>query len=286
MKKCTFDDWWNGKVYLNTCTAVFAKGVEPIPCTTWEDFSNDDIGKIKAKQREIFEKEKNFRVEWFKGQCLERYSKSEMKREFLNEEILKCEDIMFCDLSKSKFHEFEKWNLSFETKSLLYIKQYIENTIKRGIPYNFESVHSLNFKFHDATLFNSSVYAQAIWEHHKWLKNIVIKPKVLIDDPEKNYSLTAIAIAYCVMDITISSQNAAGILLKHSQHRSSNKLLQKRVNRKGDLLLTSENKSTDTKHKNALEEAQRLLSGMKMKKEVEAITLIINEFKANRNKDT
>lgn len=123
----------------------------------------------------MFESEKCIRFDWFKQQFLERYTTSKMKHEFLKEEISKCEDIMSgVAENNGKFRDFTRWNLSFETNSLFYIQQYFLNTIKRGIPMNFDAIHSSNFKFHDNIIFNSSIYAQALWEYCEWLKQFKV----------------------------------------------------------------------------------------------------------------
>ena len=100
---------------------------------------------------------------------------------------------------------------------------------------------------------------------------------------KKSYSHREIAIAYCVMGITITSENAGGILKKHSNLKSADKLLQKRLNRVSELSALSENKSADTKHLTSLGNAKRLISGMKNKKAITDIDRIITAFKTAYN---
>ena len=103
--------------------------------------------------------------------------------------------------------------------------------------------------------------------------------KVAQPQNEKNYSLKEIAIAYGIMSITITSENADNILKKHSALTSAGKLLQKRVNHVSKLSLLSENKTVDSKHLKSLENAKRLLSGIKNKKGLTDINRIITAFK-------
>ena len=85
------------------------------------------------------------------------------------------------------------------------------------------------------------------------------------------------------MGITITSENAGGILKKHSNLKSADKLLQKRLNRVSELSALSENKSADTKHLTSLGNAKRLISGMKNKKAITDIDRIITAFKTAYN---
>ena len=101
---------------------------------------------------------------------------------------------------------------------------------------------------------------------------------------EKNtYSHKEIAIAYCVIGTTITSENAGEILRKHSKLTSAGKLLQKRVNRASELSSLSENKTVDSKHLTSLENAKRLISGIKNKKALTDIDRIITAFKTAYN---
>ncbi|MGP8215969.1 MAG: hypothetical protein ACLQQ4_10430 [Bacteroidia bacterium] len=94
----------------------------------------------------------------------------------------------------------------------------------------------------------------------------------------KKYSQRQIAIAYCIMGKLITSENAAKILSKHSDTRSTVKLLAKRINNASNLALLTGNKTSDTKSKNDLYAAKRLISGMKNTKAVTDISRIITAF--------
>ncbi len=95
---------------------------------------------------------------------------------------------------------------------------------------------------------------------------------------ETSYSQRQIAIAYCILNIPITSENAALILEKHSQTRSAEKLLQKRILRLSKLNKLSGNKTTDSKNIRDLLAAKRLLHGMNNTKAIEEINTIIKEF--------
>ena len=94
----------------------------------------------------------------------------------------------------------------------------------------------------------------------------------------KNYSHKQIAIAYCVANEAITTENAAKILSTHSQTKSVVKFLTKRMFNASQLTTLSDNKTADTKHLNDLIAAKQLLSGRKKKEAVKDISRIITAF--------
>lgn len=115
------------------------------------------------------------------------------------------------------------------------------------------------------------------------LKNLLIKAKAK-DTKSKskfnNFSQRQIAISYFIMGISINSENAKEILEKHSQTKSTQKLLQKRITKSSELTALSHNKTTDSKHLEDLLQAKRLLDGIKDKETKTDLQAIINEFKS------
>ncbi len=101
----------------------------------------------------------------------------------------------------------------------------------------------------------------------------------------KNFSHKAIAIAYHVLGIAITKENAATILKKHSKLKSAGKLLQTRVSKPSDLTALSGNKTADMKHLNTLKNAKRLVNGKKNKEAATSISRIITAFQTAYNKE-
>ena len=106
--------------------------------------------------------------------------------------------------------------------------------------------------------------------------NIKKEPSVL-----HTYSHPQIAIAYCLLGISINDENAENILTKHSNLKSWKKLVQKRITKKSDLTKLSRNKTSDTKHKKNLMAAKRLVSGINNKSAMDELDRIIAAFDAN-----
>lgn len=110
------------------------------------------------------------------------------------------------------------------------------------------------------------------------------KPKEKPNKNDNNYTQRQVAIAYSFLpnEYLITPKNYSGILKKHTKTTSS-KILQKRINRPSELTKLSENKSTDTKTKEDLMQAKRLLSGMNDSEAIKRIDDVINTFLANYN---
>lgn len=101
---------------------------------------------------------------------------------------------------------------------------------------------------------------------------------------QNDYSHKSIAIAYCILGIPITTENAQEILSRHSQLKSFKKLLGTRISKPSQLTLLSENKSADGKHLKALRSAKQLLSGMKNKTAIKAIDTVIAAFQNHYDK--
>jgi hypothetical protein len=97
-------------------------------------------------------------------------------------------------------------------------------------------------------------------------------------DFKKGYSQRQICIAYCIMNIHITKENAKKILKEHSATTSIDKLLQKRILNENELTKLTGNKTSDSKHFLDLKKAMRLVSGMKKYEAVIKIKEIIQTF--------
>jgi len=123
------------------------------------------------------------------------------------------------------------------------------------------------------------VQSAPMYSFRHFRNNSKIKTEQLKRSPKINsYSIKQIAIAYSIMNILITSENAETILKEHSKFTSASKLLQKRINKVSELSKISENKTADTKHLKDLQAAKRLMSGMKNKNAINDIDRVIAAF--------
>lgn len=100
-----------------------------------------------------------------------------------------------------------------------------------------------------------------------------------------NFSYKPIAIAYCILGVYLTAENAEGILKLHSKFRSVNTLLKNRIEKPSVLTKSQGGKTANTKHLMALNEAKRLLKGMNKKVAVKTLSSTIIAFQVNSDKD-
>ena len=107
-KKYSYKDWWDGIVCLAYSETVHAKyDVKQIRCI-WDDFADEDVIKIKNKQKEIFNDSYNDLLnKWIKI-FSNGFEKSKFKKKYLKNEIDDFNRILFdknCILIKNNFNE-------------------------------------------------------------------------------------------------------------------------------------------------------------------------------------
>lgn len=161
-----------------------------------------------------------------------------------------------------------------DTKKILEYKYYLERLIKN------DNHHSGNLPFTENLLNDIRLLYNYQKEKNELEGNSqkTIKKTSNSINNDRNFSLRQIAIAYFVMNITITEENASEILKKHSAFKSSAKLLQKRISKVSDLTNLSQNKTKNTKHLNDLKATKRLISGEKEINGETSITRIITAF--------
>jgi hypothetical protein len=388
MKKYTYNDWYSGKVRLDTCFAVYPEGVQPIQIVYLNEFSEKDIFKIKNKQKELFEIEKEHFKKVFLDLFSKRFKNSKQKDILLIREIKQCKDILTTKVLEQNYktpYTFPHTKTVVDGKYLAEYYEYYKDHIINGVEIQYNFIHSPNFLYKDVSSYNTKMFAQALIEFLELL-NSVKRNRILIVDKKKrekesyekifnssfdfckslkefqtllrinnntvtkneclknladyksqyskalkhyhdfsqkndlievfesilsccnteigkiletieksekkpnnngdtkktnnNFSHRQVAIAYCVMKITITKDNAQAILLKYTKLKSSAKLIQKRITQPKNLMIISENKKVNTDKLRDLNEAKRLISGTKNKVALTEITRIITDFEA------
>jgi hypothetical protein len=219
VKKYTYSDWWEGRVVLAYAT-IFNKENEHFILCTWEDFeSENDIVKIKNKQKEIFDQgTKKLCDSWVRIFSAQ-YEKSEIKKLYLEREIEDTATIIF-ENDDPKFPTFQlelpmkNHNVLFYVTDLLEIRRFINDIIIQGKERNYDFIHSPQSlqqnKILKAPL---KVFAQAFWDYLKWLRNFDLAPgengresAALIKD-DKKPTITA----YAIMHVYLSLFNGQGV---------------------------------------------------------------------------
>ena len=167
MKKYTYNDWYSGKVRLNTCSSGFPEGMQPISEVYLNEFNVSDIAKIQKKQKEIFEKEKDFYLKRFIDQFNSRLRNSKQKLAYLKLEHLKCRSILTGndDIDLDEYREFVGLNLLYFGRDLYMYREYYKNVVVNGQERDYRSINSPNFLYQSEDIKPREIFAQAMIEY-------------------------------------------------------------------------------------------------------------------------
>ena len=183
-----YNDWWDGKVVLETCPIFLKEADEQIKVCQWNDFEITDRNRIKEKQEEIFNEGINDLLEKWKEHFNNKYSRSESPELLLQSELKYFESIIFFNKDSILFgttHFIIKRNdgnsLFFEPTELSTIRSYIDDVIIGGQENDFDFIHSPKCSYQRMdTPAPAQVYAKVLWEYVKWLN--VYSPQQSSDD--------------------------------------------------------------------------------------------------------
>lgn len=173
--KYSYNDWWNGNVFLKYCPIIFDERDKPIG-VEWKDFSEMDSQKIRLKQKELFEEEKKINLKKWKNIFSKRYQNSEIKQKYLFDEINHCNDLLFNKVdyqSEGWIYHYPQWNLGFEYVEIFEIQQYVEDILVKGKENKCDYIHSPNCPFKPKGKVQSQVFAQSVWEYYNWIKSFL-----------------------------------------------------------------------------------------------------------------
>lgn len=170
MKKYKYQDWLKGSVTLYYAFSVYKEDDKPV-FVHWDDFSTDDILKIKQKQSEIFDRIVSENVDKFKEQFLARHQLSKMKDELLQTEKQGCFDILFSQIPSNELIYVDSLQISFEYNDLLEIQNFSTRTLLKGIDDGLDYIHSPNNKYQPKNKIPAQVYAHVLFKYYEWLKN-------------------------------------------------------------------------------------------------------------------
>lgn len=176
MERYNYNDWWSGKVALETCT-LFLKPDEHATVCQWKDFGITERKRIKEKQEEIFINSVNDLLENWKITFYNKYVKSECPEILIERELDYFKSIIFYDTASIPFngpHFIMKRNegnsLIFEPFEFVTIRNYIDDIIIGGQENEYNFIHSPNFPNQRKDLnAPAQVYAKALWEYLNWL---------------------------------------------------------------------------------------------------------------------
>jgi hypothetical protein len=168
MKKHTFKDWYKGNVTLKYAKSVFINENKP-KLVSWDEFIKTDVVKIKEKQKEIFRKTVDSKLESFKKRFFERYKNSIFKEELLETEKREFADILNGPIPDVDLIVSKNIDVLFEREDLLEIQSYYKNTIVGGCDEGFDFVQSPKDNYQDVSKTPSQAYAIVCFKYLEWL---------------------------------------------------------------------------------------------------------------------
>lgn len=178
-----YTDWYEGRVYLNTCAIIIPKNKNDKPtAAVLTDFSPRHRKMIEIKQKEIFNAKSINQLKKFKDTFNERFKNSKAKDLFLKQEIEDNRKMLY--LTPIQDLSFKNRNFQINKSDLLIIREYINNQLVKGEEYH-GFVHSPNFKFQYEKFTNDLVYARVTFDYYNWLIKFS-KSRIKSEDNSKN----------------------------------------------------------------------------------------------------
>ena len=171
MLKYNYKDWLNGDITLAYAKTILNSKNKP-KITKWEGFYEEDIIKIKEKQKEVFNEIISLKLENLKTNFKRIYAYSQVKEELIETEKQECINILYSPIPESQTLISKKWKVLFETEDLREIQNYFKNTILEGNFQGYDFIQSPNDIYQDSSKTPPQIYAQLLFYYFKWLTNI------------------------------------------------------------------------------------------------------------------
>ena len=143
-------------------------------------FNDKDIIKIKNKQKEIFEKEKNFFLKRFVDGFSKRFENSKLKQVFLVREYQQCNRMLTTPVPPEKHHElypFQHTGDYISGGGLDEYHTYFKAHIINGNEKMYHFINSPHFPFQNEPIKRREIFAQALIEYSEFLNRIIKKRK-------------------------------------------------------------------------------------------------------------
>jgi hypothetical protein len=175
MKKYTYNDWFSGKIRLDTCAAIFPKGLNPIQPISIDNFGEKDILKIRKEQKKIFKTQKDFYLKRFLDGFTKRHKSSKLKDVYLNRELTQCKMMLTTPVlheNSDKLYSFPYSDGSQMGKDLAQYYEYFKDHRINGNEMRYDFINSPNYKYQDESTKPRQIFAQALIEFFEFLNTL------------------------------------------------------------------------------------------------------------------
>jgi hypothetical protein len=166
VSKPIYNDWWNGKTFLNTCSIRYSSTDNIGIATDLTDYDLNDQKRIKEAQKKIFQNESQRMLMSFRKEFEERYQDSEVKDFYLENEILDLKRLF--NGEPENLLSFRNRDYTISKEDLLKMRRFIETYVVRGDK-NLSFVHSPHYKFPNTEYQSPYIFIYANWKYFEWL---------------------------------------------------------------------------------------------------------------------
>lgn len=181
----TYKNWLDGEVVLRYATIYKSAEIKTNPIIVdWKNFKEEDIKKIKLKQIEIFDTQKNIFVSKERDRLSKNYKNSSFKEKFISHNLTLWNEILSGKLSKlTALDSYCTSDNSITFPSIHYQEMIVYyNSFKiGGLQYDFSNVHSENCPYKLKTHLLPEIIVEVILtlknEFDEWKSDIPPKEK-------------------------------------------------------------------------------------------------------------
>ena len=181
----TYKNWLDGEVVLRYATIYKSAEIKTNPIIVdWKNFNQEDIQKIKLKQKEIFDKQKNIFVSKEIDRLSEEYKNSIFKEKFISRNFTLWNEILSGKLLELTALDSYCTSDNSITFPSIYYQEMIAyyNSFKiGGLQYDFSNVHSENCPYKLKTDLLPEVIVEVIlklkYEFDEWKSDFPSKEK-------------------------------------------------------------------------------------------------------------
>jgi hypothetical protein len=212
-KLYSYKDWFEGKVYLETCAIIIPKNEkDKLIKVNNSFFSAQSLKLIESKQKEIFLDKAIELFKTFKRIFSKQFKSSKAKELFLKRELDDIRKILY--LLPIQDLNFKNRTFTLFKNDLMIIRKYIDSQLIKGEEY-FGFVHSPNFKFQHEKITNDFVYAKATFDYYNWLVEFNKFSKKEKISKKSKIKVKVIALIYFYNRIEINRINCNEIASKY-----------------------------------------------------------------------
>ena len=189
----TYKNWLDGEVVLRYATIYKSAEIKTNPIIVdWKNFNQEDIQKIKLKQKEIFDKQKNIFVSKEIDRLSEEYKNSIFKEKFISRNFTLWNEILsgkLLELTALDSYCTSDNSITFPSIHYQEMIAYYNSFKIGGLQYDFSNVHSENCPYKLKTDLLPEIIVEVILklknELNEWESDFPPKEKT----KESNYPL-------------------------------------------------------------------------------------------------